>query len=207
MRRHTNAEARKAFWAKWISTLGLSRLPSRFMVILKLWWSHEGLMLDYEEALTRLFPLPPGLQPRSPPGSPPTTIQPARPIGHDTCGTGSSGIPRFPLAGSGSIRPSEDVGPLTAHYNTSAHFLWVGDRTRQLNGGHIEYFRGIRNPIGVKVGPSMQAEELVKLLGSESIYEVEPPMLMFATVVNPNRESGKVTLITRYGAAMVCLRV
>ena len=54
-----------------------------------------------------------------------------------------------------------------AHYNTSAHFLWVGDRTRQLDGAHIEYFRGIRNPIGVKVGPSMQADELVRLLDSE----------------------------------------
>jgi 3-deoxy-7-phosphoheptulonate synthase len=54
------------------------------------------------------------------------------------------------------------------YYNTSAHFLWVGDRTRQLNGAHIEYFRGIRNPIGVKVGPSMAAEELVTLLDSQS---------------------------------------
>jgi len=74
-----------------------------------------------------------------------------------------------------------------AHYNTSSHFLWVGDRTRQLSGGHIEYVRGIRNPIGVKVGPSMQADELVKLL----------------EIVNPNRESGRITLITRYGAAKI----
>ena len=43
------------------------------------------------------------------------------------------------------------------HYNTSAHFLWIGDRTRQLDGAHVEYFRGIRNPIGIKVGPSMKA--------------------------------------------------
>jgi 3-deoxy-7-phosphoheptulonate synthase len=49
-------------------------------------------------------------------------------------------------------------------YNTSAHFIWVGDRTRQLDGAHIEYFRGIRNPIGVKVGPSMKPDELVQLL-------------------------------------------
>lgn len=52
----------------------------------------------------------------------------------------------------------------TAHYNTSAHFLWIGDRTRQLDGAHVEYFRGIRNPIGIKVGPSMLGEELVRLL-------------------------------------------
>ena len=55
-----------------------------------------------------------------------------------------------------------------AYYNTSAHFIWIGDRTRQLDGAHVEYFRGIRNPIGIKVGPSMEAEELVKLLDSKS---------------------------------------
>jgi 3-deoxy-7-phosphoheptulonate synthase len=132
-------------------------------------------MLDYEEALTRVFPLPHGLQPRSPRRSPSRATQPVRPTGGDTYGVNSkspSGIPRCPLSRSGSVHPSEDVGSVMAHYNTSAHFLWVGDRTRQLDGGHIEYFRGIRNPIGVKVGPSMQTEELVKLLESESLYEV-----------------------------------
>ncbi|KAF8957615.1 DAHP synthetase [Flammula alnicola] len=74
-----------------------------------------------------------------------------------------------------------------AFYNTGAHFLWIGDRTRQLTGAHVEYFRGIRNPIGIKVGPSMQAEELVRVLD----------------VVNPDKESGRVTLITRYGARMI----
>jgi 3-deoxy-7-phosphoheptulonate synthase len=54
-----------------------------------------------------------------------------------------------------------------AFYNTSAHFLWIGDRTRQVNGAHVEYFRGIRNPIGIKVGPSMGSDELVQLLDSE----------------------------------------
>lgn len=53
------------------------------------------------------------------------------------------------------------------YYNTSAHFLWVGDRTRQLDGAHVEYFRGIRNPIGIKVGPSMADDELVVLLDSQ----------------------------------------
>lgn len=56
---------------------------------------------------------------------------------------------------------------LEKHYNTSAHFLWVGDRTRQLDGAHVEYFRGIRNPIGIKVGPSMADDELVNLLDSK----------------------------------------
>jgi 3-deoxy-7-phosphoheptulonate synthase len=52
------------------------------------------------------------------------------------------------------------------YYNISTHFLWVGDRTRQLDGAHVEYFRGIRNPIGIKVGPSMAVDELVSLLDS-----------------------------------------
>lgn len=58
-------------------------------------------------------------------------------------------------------------------YNTSAHFLWIGDRTRQLTGAHVEYFRGIRNPIGIKVGPTMAKEELVRLLDSEYIISSE----------------------------------
>ena len=57
--------------------------------------------------------------------------------------------------------------PQKVHYNTSAHFLWIGDRTRQLDGAHVEYFRGIRNPIGVKVGPTMKADELVRMLESK----------------------------------------
>ncbi|KAF9009185.1 DAHP synthetase [Hymenopellis radicata] len=93
-----------------------------------LYTSHEGLMLDYEEALTR---------------------------------ASSSG-----------------------YYNTSAHFLWIGDRTRQIGGAHVEYFRGIRNPIGIKVGPSMAKDELVRLLD----------------IVNPSKDVGRITLITRYGA-------
>lgn len=74
-----------------------------------------------------------------------------------------------------------------SYYNTSAHFLWIGDRTRQITGAHIEYFRGIRNPIGMKVGPSMETDELVRVLD----------------ILNPDRESGRVTLITRYGAEKV----
>jgi 3-deoxy-7-phosphoheptulonate synthase len=62
---------------------------------------------------------------------------------------------------------SREFGPAPErYYNISAHFLWVGDRTRQLDGAHVEYFRGIRNPIGIKVGPSMAADELLSLLDS-----------------------------------------
>lgn len=69
-------------------------------------------------------------------------------------------------------------------YNTGAHFLWVGDRTRQPENAHIEYIRGIENPIGIKVGPTTEPDKLVDLLNR----------------VNPNKEIGKVTLITRFGA-------
>ena len=95
-----------------------------------LYTSHEALLLNYEEALTRIDSI-----------------------------TGD-------------------------YYNTSAHMLWIGDRTRDLNGAHIEYFRGIKNPIGCKVGPSMKADELIDLI----------------KILNPENEEGKLVLIVRMGA-------
>ena len=74
-----------------------------------------------------------------------------------------------------------------AHYNTGAHFLWIGDRTRQLDAAHIEYFRGITNPIGCKVGPSMKPQELIDLI----------------TTLDPKNTPGKVTLISRMGVEKV----
>merc|ERR1712151_443485 len=68
------------------------------------------------------------------------------------------------------------------YYNLSAHLLWIGDRTRQLDHAHVEYFRGIENPIGIKVGPSMKPQELIDLL---SIVWPEP-----------EKYPGKITLIT-----------
>jgi len=97
----------------------------------ELFASHEGLLLDYEEALT------------------------------------------------------EKVGD--RFYNLGAHFLWIGDRTRNLGDAHLEYFRGIENPIGIKVGKQMQPQELVDI-----IREVEPA----------NRP-GRITLISRIGASDV----
>ena len=73
------------------------------------------------------------------------------------------------------------------YYNLGSHFLWIGDRTRQIDGGHVEYFRGIKNPIGIKVGPSMCPTELSRLLD----------------ILDPDYEIGKVTIITRYGADKV----
>jgi len=72
-------------------------------------------------------------------------------------------------------------------YNLTTHFPWIGDRTRQLDGAHVEYFRGIANPIGVKVGPTMAPEELVEL----------------TRVLNPANEPGRLTLIHRFGAHQV----
>ncbi len=69
-------------------------------------------------------------------------------------------------------------------YGCSAHFLWIGDRTRQPDGAHVEYLRGVRNPIGLKVGPTMTADELLRLLD----------------VLNPWDEAGRLTLISRMGA-------
>jgi 3-deoxy-7-phosphoheptulonate synthase len=68
-------------------------------------------------------------------------------------------------------------------YNLSTHFPWIGDRTRARDGAHVEYFRGIANPIGLKVGPSMSAEELLALI----------------EVLNPQDEAGRLTLIHRFG--------
>jgi 3-deoxy-7-phosphoheptulonate synthase len=97
------------------------------------WTSHEGLLLEYEEALTR--------------------------------------------------RDS-----LTGHwYDCSAHMLWIGERTRQPDGAHVEFFAGVHNPIGVKLGPSATAEDVLELCER----------------LNPERVPGRLTLITRMGADRV----
>lgn len=95
--------------------------------------SHEGLLLPYEEALTRR-----------------------------DAGTGN-------------------------YYNAGAHLLWIGQRTRALDGAHVEFFRGVANPVGVKVGPDMWPDELAALVDA----------------LNPDDEPGRLTLITRLGAGRV----
>ncbi|MGI5375540.1 3-deoxy-7-phosphoheptulonate synthase [Streptomyces sp. CA-251387] len=99
----------------------------------ELFMSHEGLLLDYESALTRV----------------------------DTA-TG---------------RP----------YATSGHLLWIGERTRRLDGAHVEYFSGISNPIAVKIGPAVTADELLRLIGR----------------LSPEGEPGRLTLVVRMGAQKV----
>jgi 3-deoxy-7-phosphoheptulonate synthase len=68
-------------------------------------------------------------------------------------------------------------------YDTSAHFLWIGDRTRFEGSAHVEFLRGIGNPIGVKCGPSLEPDALLRMLDT----------------LNPKREAGRITLISRYG--------
>ena len=68
-------------------------------------------------------------------------------------------------------------------YDTSAHMVWIGERTRQLDGAHVEFCRGIKNPIGIKCGPTLDPDELKKLID----------------VLNPENEAGKITLICRFG--------
>ena len=69
-------------------------------------------------------------------------------------------------------------------YDCSAHMLWIGERTRQRDHAHVEFFRGIHNPIGIKVGPSMEPDELMRLLD----------------LLNPGNVAGRLTLITRMGS-------
>ncbi|KAI7968158.1 hypothetical protein EIK77_010328 [Talaromyces pinophilus] len=116
--------------------------------------SHEGLSLEYEQSFTRLLRHPPEAFPS------PTEYQEKQ------------------------LRRGSSAAISKGYYDTSAHFLWIGDRTRQVTGAHVEFFRGLSNPIGIKIGPSMTTDELVELLNT----------------VNPTKEIGKVTLISRYGA-------
>ncbi|HEY9080110.1 class II 3-deoxy-7-phosphoheptulonate synthase [Magnetovibrio sp.] len=69
-------------------------------------------------------------------------------------------------------------------YDTSAHMLWIGERTRQLDGAHVEFLKGIHNPVGCKVGPTIEPDELIRLIDA----------------LNPKNEPGRLTLITRMGS-------
>ncbi|MEM7619849.1 MAG: 3-deoxy-7-phosphoheptulonate synthase class II [Pseudomonadota bacterium] len=72
-------------------------------------------------------------------------------------------------------------------YATSGHFLWVGDRTRQIDHAHIEFLSGLKNPIGMKCGPSLEPDDLIRLIDK----------------LNPTNEPGRITLICRFGADKV----
>jgi 3-deoxy-7-phosphoheptulonate synthase len=118
---------------KFMESCGLTSSNTPQLAQTTLFTSHEALLLNYEEALTRKDSL-----------------------------TGD-------------------------WYDCSAHMLWIGDRTRALDEAHIEFFRGIKNPIGCKVGPSMQEDELIKLIDT----------------LNPENEAGRLNLIVRMGASKI----
>ncbi len=73
-------------------------------------------------------------------------------------------------------------------YDVSGHFVWIGERTRQLDGAHVELLSHIRNPIGVKLGPTTSPDDAIALAGR----------------LNPNNEPGRLTFVTRMGAATIC---
>ncbi len=72
-------------------------------------------------------------------------------------------------------------------YDVSAHLLWIGDRTRQLDGAHVEFLRGVKNPLGLKCGPSLNADNLLRLID----------------ILNPDNEAGRLTLVVRMGAEKI----
>ena len=85
-------------------------------------------------------------------------------------------------------RPMTRIDSRTGNpYNTSAHFVWVGERTRELDGAHIDFFSRIHNPIGIKLGPKTTTDEVRKLID----------------ILDPNREPGRLTFITRMGAGVI----
>ncbi|CAA6801949.1 MAG: 2-keto-3-deoxy-D-arabino-heptulosonate-7-phosphate synthase II (EC [uncultured Sulfurovum sp.] len=119
---------------KFMSACGLSSDAVPQLHQTTIYTSHEALLLNYEEALTK---------------------------------QDSEGDNKF--------------------YDCSAHMLWIGDRTRGLSDAHIEYFRGIENPIGCKVGPTMEEDELIQLIDA----------------LNPENEEGRLNLIVRMGASKI----
>jgi 3-deoxy-7-phosphoheptulonate synthase len=76
-------------------------------------------------------------------------------------------------------------------YDTSAHLVWIGERTRQLDGAHVAFAKGIKNPVGVKVGPTMEPDELIRLIDA----------------LNPEDEPGRLTLYGRFGSDKIAARL
>ncbi len=112
-----------------MAACGMTSANTKAMRETSFFTSHEALLLNYEEAMTRIDSL-----------------------------TGLS-------------------------YDTSAHLLWIGERTRQLDGAHVEFLKGVSNPIGCKIGPTMEPDELIRLIDA----------------LNPKNEPGRLSLITRMG--------
>jgi 3-deoxy-7-phosphoheptulonate synthase len=131
--RYGDMAARVSHALDFMAACGVEQGQSEHLRGVDFFTSHEALLLQYEEALTRL---------------------------DSTSGQW--------VAGSG-------------------HMIWIGDRTRQLDGAHVEYCRGVLNPVGLKCGPSLDPDELIRLIDR----------------LNPEDEAGKLTLIVRVGAGKV----
>jgi 3-deoxy-7-phosphoheptulonate synthase len=76
-------------------------------------------------------------------------------------------------------------------YDVSAHLLWIGERTRQLDGAHVEFMKGVKNPVGLKVGPTLEPDDLMALIDA----------------LNPEDEPGRLTLYGRFGAEKIAARL
>ncbi len=118
---------------------GINSENTSFISETEFYTSHEALLLNYEEALTR----------------------------------------------------KDTITDEKGWYSTSAHMIWIGDRTRQIDGAHVEYMRGINNPIGLKCGPSLDTDDLLRLIEK----------------LNPHNVPGRLTLISRMGADKVKLKL
>jgi len=116
-----------------MSAMGLDPQHTPQLNQVTLYTSHEALLLDYEQALTRVDSI------------------------------------------SGEW------------YDCSAHMLWIGDRTRQLDGAHVEFLRGVQNPLGMKIGPKYEIDDIKRIIDR----------------LNPRNEAGRLTLITRFGAGKI----
>jgi 3-deoxy-7-phosphoheptulonate synthase len=115
----------------------------------------------------------------------------------EACGVSAETTPqiretRFYTSHEALLLPYEEAltrrdGPDSRWYDTSAHMLWIGERTRQLHGAHIEFARGIANPLGVKIGPHTTADDVLGLTDA----------------LNPDNAPGRLTLISRMGAEQI----
>lgn len=145
--------------------------------------SHEGLILDYESAVTYHIPTSSSsnatFSTLYPPSAPSPSSSPAS----------SSSLSSSSSSSSSSSFSSNTVSVGGKYYNLGAHFLWIGNRTRSINDAHIEYFRGIENPIGIKVDAETQVDELISLIRA----------------LDPLNRAGKITLISRIGYEKVWL--
>jgi len=146
------AERTEVEWRRWICTPGApvafshTRCYAESVLLL----SHEALLLEYEESLTRPYDEAGSSGSNSRHTSPPSTPS-ARKNGYAQSPIRPTRLASAPstFEGTGTemTRGDSEDGSKTKKYNVSSHFVWIGDRTRQLDGAHVEYFRGIANPM------------------------------------------------------------